>query len=105
MAVSEIQVLGLVFTGGQAGDAPVGEEMLAEVLPASRSGRWAATAPGQHDEPLPRPAIRWTKKSESFLDLYSHSLAAGSPTELLTCPDRFLGASLEPMWPTLIIQA
>lgn len=32
MAVSEFQVLGLVLTGGQAGDAPVGEEMLAEVL-------------------------------------------------------------------------
>ena len=32
MAVSESQVLGLVLTGGQAGDAPVGEEMLAEVL-------------------------------------------------------------------------
>ena len=32
MAVSEHQVLGLVLTGGQVGDAPVGEEMLAEVL-------------------------------------------------------------------------
>ena len=32
MAVSESQVLGLVLTGGQAGDAPVGEEMLAQVL-------------------------------------------------------------------------
>ena len=32
VAVSESQVLGLILTGGQAGDAPVGEEMLAEVL-------------------------------------------------------------------------
>lgn len=32
MAVSEFQVLGLVLTGGQAGDAPVGEELLLEVL-------------------------------------------------------------------------
>lgn len=32
MAVSEHQVLGLILSGGQAGDAPVGEEMLAEVL-------------------------------------------------------------------------
>ena len=32
VAISEFQVLGLVLTGGQAGDAPVGEEMLAEVL-------------------------------------------------------------------------
>ena len=32
MTVSESQVLGLVLTGGQAGDAPAGEEMLAEVL-------------------------------------------------------------------------
>ena len=32
MAVSESQVLGVVLSGGQAGDAPVGEEMLAEVL-------------------------------------------------------------------------
>ena len=32
MAVSEHQVLGLLLTGGQAGDAPVGEERLAEVL-------------------------------------------------------------------------
>ena len=32
VAVNEFQVLGLVLTGGQAGDAPVGEEMLAEVL-------------------------------------------------------------------------
>ena len=30
MAVSESQVLGLILTGGQAGDAPVGEEMLAQ---------------------------------------------------------------------------
>lgn len=32
VAVSESQVLGLILTGGQAGDAPVGEEMLEEVL-------------------------------------------------------------------------
>ena len=32
MAISESQVLGLILTGGQAGDAPVGEELLAEVL-------------------------------------------------------------------------
>ena len=32
MAVSEFQVLGVILSGGQAGDAPVGEEMLAEVL-------------------------------------------------------------------------
>ena len=32
VAISEFQVLGLVLTGGQDGDAPVGEEMLAEVL-------------------------------------------------------------------------
>ena len=32
MAVSESQVLGLILTGGQAGDAPVGEELLVEVL-------------------------------------------------------------------------
>ena len=32
VAISEFQVLGLVLTGGQAGDAPVGEEMLAQVL-------------------------------------------------------------------------
>ena len=32
MAVSESQVLGVVLTGGQAGDAPVGEAMLAAVL-------------------------------------------------------------------------
>ena len=32
MAISESQVLGLVLTGGQEGDAPVGEELLAEVL-------------------------------------------------------------------------
>ena len=32
MAIGEFQVLGLVLTGGQAGDAPVGEEMLAQVL-------------------------------------------------------------------------
>jgi transposase len=32
VAVSEHQVLGLILSGGQAGDAPVGEEMLAEVL-------------------------------------------------------------------------
>ena len=32
MAVSEHQVLGLILSSGQAGDAPVGEEMLAEVL-------------------------------------------------------------------------
>ena len=31
-SVSESQVLGLILTGGQAGDAPVGEERLAEVL-------------------------------------------------------------------------
>ena len=32
MAVSEHQVLGVILSGGQEGDAPVGEEMLAEVL-------------------------------------------------------------------------
>lgn len=32
MAVSESQVLGIVLSGGQEGDAPVGEEMLVEVL-------------------------------------------------------------------------
>lgn len=32
MAVSENQVLGVILSGGQAGDAPVGEEMLAHVL-------------------------------------------------------------------------
>ena len=32
MAVSECQVLGVILSGGQEGDAPVGEEMLAEVL-------------------------------------------------------------------------
>ena len=32
MAVSESQVLGVILSGGQKGDAPVGEEMLAEVL-------------------------------------------------------------------------
>ena len=32
VAVSESQVLGVLLTGGQAGDAPVGEQMLAEVL-------------------------------------------------------------------------
>lgn len=30
--MSESQVLGLILSGGQAGDAPAGEEMLAEVL-------------------------------------------------------------------------
>ena len=32
VAISESQVLGLVLSGGQAGDAPVGEEMLVQVL-------------------------------------------------------------------------
>ena len=32
MAISEHQVLGVILSGGQEGDAPVGEEMLAEVL-------------------------------------------------------------------------
>ena len=32
VAVSESQVLGVILSGGQEGDAPVGEEMLAEVL-------------------------------------------------------------------------
>ena len=32
MAVSESQVLGVILSGGQEGDAPVGEEMLGEVL-------------------------------------------------------------------------
>ena len=32
MAISECQVLGVILSGGQEGDAPVGEEMLAEVL-------------------------------------------------------------------------
>ena len=32
VAVSEFQVLGLVLTGGKEGDAPLGEEMLDEVL-------------------------------------------------------------------------
>lgn len=32
MAVSEPQILGLILSGGQAGDAPVGEERLAEGL-------------------------------------------------------------------------
>ena len=32
VAVSECQVLGVILGGGQEGDAPVGEEMLAEVL-------------------------------------------------------------------------
>ena len=32
VAISEHQVLGVVLSGGQEGDAPVGEEMLAEVL-------------------------------------------------------------------------
>ena len=32
MAINERSVFGLVLTAGQAGDAPVGEEMLAEVL-------------------------------------------------------------------------
>ena len=32
VAVREHQVLGLLLSSGQAGDAPVGEEMLAEVL-------------------------------------------------------------------------
>lgn len=32
MAFNERQVFGLILSGGQAGDAPVGEEMLAQVL-------------------------------------------------------------------------
>ena len=32
VAFNERQVFGLILSGGQAGDAPVGEEMLAEVL-------------------------------------------------------------------------
>ena len=32
MTISECQVLGVILSGGQEGDAPVGEEMLAEVL-------------------------------------------------------------------------
>ena len=32
MAISESQVLAIILTGGQAGDAPVGEELLAELL-------------------------------------------------------------------------
>ena len=32
MAINERQVFGLILSAGQAGDAPVGEEMLAEVL-------------------------------------------------------------------------
>jgi transposase len=32
VAVSECQVLGVILSGGQEGDAPAGEEMLSEVL-------------------------------------------------------------------------
>ena len=32
MAANELQVLGIILSGGQAGDAPIGEELLAEVL-------------------------------------------------------------------------
>ena len=47
MAVSESQVLGLVLSGGQAGDAPVGEEMLAEVL--TREGIKAVSGDRAYD--------------------------------------------------------
>ena len=36
VAVSEFQGLGIILSGGQAGDAPIGEEMLSEVLARER---------------------------------------------------------------------
>jgi transposase len=53
--VSEFQVLGVILSSGQAGDAPVGEEMLAEVL--TREEIKAAVADRAYDSDAIRAMI------------------------------------------------
>ena len=60
MAVSESQVLGVILSGGQEGDAPVGEEMLCEVL-ARQEGK-AVGADRAYDSDAIRAMIAATGK-------------------------------------------
>jgi transposase len=60
VAINERQVFGLVLSGGQAGDAPVGEEMLAEVL--AREGIKGVGADRAYDSDAIRTLLANAKK-------------------------------------------
>ncbi len=94
MAVSEIQALGVILSGYQEGDAPVGEEMLAEV--SARKRVEAVGTDRAYDSDAIRAMIAAAGKAAVIPSLQpgsTHQNTTKSSTSSTTKPDSSFAAT------------